>query len=150
MKLDLQKRLARDVLNVGVGRIWFDPDNLDSVKEAITRADIKSLVNRGIIKIKPKKGVSRVRSRELQKKKRRSQRRGVGSRKGRAGARTRKKEAWMSKIRAIRKLLQRMREKKVVDSKTYRDLYRKAKGGFFRDRSHVKLYVTKLIKKKGK
>jgi large subunit ribosomal protein L19e len=150
MKLDLQKRLARDVLNVGVGRIWFDPDNLDSVKEAITRADIKSLVNRGIIKIKPKKGVSRVRARELQKKKRRSQRRGVGSRKGRAGARTGKKEAWMSKIRAIRKLLQRMREKKVVDSKTYRDLYRKAKGGFFRDRSHVKLYVTKLIKKKGK
>ena len=149
MKLDLQKRLAKEVFGVGKDRIWFDPDDLESIKEAITRADIKSLVNRGIIKIKPKKGVSRVRAKALHKKKRRSQRRGTGSRKGKAGARKGKKKVWMSKIRAIRKLLERMKNNKVVDAKTYRDLYRKAKGNFFRDTSHVKLYVTKLIKKKG-
>ena len=54
------------------------------------------------------------------------------------------------KIRAIRDLLKTLREEKVIDAKTYRSLYRKSKGGFFRSRRHVKLYIEEhdLAKKK--
>ena len=41
MNLKLQKELARKVLKVGKDRVWIDPDHLEEIKEAITRADIK-------------------------------------------------------------------------------------------------------------
>ncbi len=144
MDLSLQRRLAREVLKVGKDRIWFDPERMDEIKEAITRQDIRTLVNRGAIKVLPKKGVSRARARVLHQKKRKGKRRGPGSRKGKKTARTPRKRAWINKVRALRKFLRSLKERGVVDTKTYRELYRKVSGGFFRNRSHLKIYLTKL------
>lgn len=139
MNLKLQKRLAKAVLGVGERRVWFDPEKMAEIKEAITRGDIRSLVSKRYIKVKPKGGIT----------KRKKGKKGPGRRKGKKGAREGKKRKWISKIRAIRKLLNQMRRNKTVDAKTYRRLYRLSKGNFFRDRSHVKLYVTKLREDKG-
>ncbi|MEM4532476.1 MAG: 50S ribosomal protein L19e, partial [Desulfurococcaceae archaeon] len=45
--LSLQKKLAAEILDVGVSRIWIDPSRVDEVVEAITREDIKRLIKDG-------------------------------------------------------------------------------------------------------
>ena len=47
----------------------------------------------------------------------------------------------MNKIRSQRKHLTELRETEVVSGSDYRDLYRKAKGGFFRSKRHINLYI---------
>jgi len=47
----------------------------------------------------------------------------------------------MNKIRALRDLLKTLRTKEVIERSSYRLLYRKAKGGYFRSRRHIKLYI---------
>jgi len=37
--------------------------------------------------------------------------------------------------------LKELREKSLIDKKIYRDTYRKSKGGFFRSRRHIKIYM---------
>ena len=34
-----------------------------------------------------------------------------------------------------------LREKEIIEKKVYRDLYLKSKGGFFRSKRHLKLYI---------
>lgn len=147
MKLNVQKRLAADALKCGLARIKFDSTRLSEIKEAITKYDIKALVNTGAIKKEHKKGVSRGRARVAAKKKSKGRRRGHGSRKGRATARTHKKEEWMNRVRLQRKFLKSLKDGEKIDNKTYRALYRKSKGGFFRSKRHIKLYIEehKLI-----
>ena len=52
MNLNTKKRLAARTLKVGLGRIKFDIERLDEIKEAITKQDIKDLKESGAIKIK--------------------------------------------------------------------------------------------------
>ena len=75
-------------------------------------------------------------------------RKGYGSRKGTANARLDSKTVWINKIRLQRKFLKQLRDTKKISLETYKDLYRKSKGGFFRNKRHIKLYITehKLIK----
>ena len=137
MKVSRVKEIVADMYGVGKERIWIDPDRIEDVEGALTKEDLRGLIEKGIIKVLPKKGYSRVRARKILEKKRKGKRRGPGSRKGRPSARIRPKLLWMRKIRAIRKLLKRLREKGVIDSKTYRRLYRQAKGGHIRSKAHV-------------
>ncbi len=141
MNLSNKKRIAAQVLKCGQTRVVFDVESLDSIKEAITKADIRSLAKDGIIKKKPKQGVSKGGLRKHLKQKRKGRRAGPGRRSGTKHARLPKKNAWMNKTRAIRDLLKTLREKEVIGTKSYRLLYRKAKGGFFRSRRHIKLYI---------
>lgn len=137
-----QKRLAAQILNCSKKRIVLDEERLEEIKEAITKEDIRSLVKDGAIKRKPVKGICNVRTRKRKQQKRRGQRRGMGKRKGKSTARLPKKEAWMNKIRLQRKFLKELREKGVIKKSTYRELYSKANGGFFRNKRHLKLYIT--------
>ncbi|HEX32859.1 MAG TPA: 50S ribosomal protein L19e [Candidatus Aenigmarchaeota archaeon] len=149
MKVDVQRRMAADVLNVGVDRVWFDPSHLKDIKEAITKSDIRSLIKKGWIKKKPVQIHSRGRARVTHAKKRKGLRRGHGSRKGKALARMgSKKTLWKNRIRLQRSLLRRLKIKGKLDTKTYRLLYRRAKGGFFRSKAHLKLYLSKLLGEK--
>lgn len=141
MKLNVQKRLAAQALKCSPKRIRLDVKQLGEIKEAITKYDIRALVNSRAIKKVHKKGVSRGRARVLAKKKTAGRRRGHGSRKGRQGARTKKKDTWMNRIRLQRAFLKSLKDKEKFDSKTYRMLYNKAKGGFFRSKRHIKLYL---------
>ncbi len=141
--LSKQKRIAAQVLKVGVGRVWIDPDPevTEDVTGAITRDDIRGLIEEGIIKKKQKKGVSRGRARERAMKKSLGRRKRHGSRKGAKGARRGKKRQWIIKIRALRRRLKEFRDEGHVDRTTYRKLYNKAKGGEFRSIAHLNEYI---------
>ena len=71
MDLKLQRRLAAEVLKCGVHRVWLDPDNLEEIKKATTRSDIRNLIKHGLIKARKIKGNSRgrIRKKLMQKKK---------------------------------------------------------------------------------
>jgi len=141
MKLKLQKKLAASVLKCGKKRISLDTDRLEDIKEAITKADIRSLISEGGIKKKPVKSVSKVRARKIAVQKRKGRRKGVGKRKGKKTARLSKKAAWIDRIRTQRKLLKELKIKSIITSLVYQQLYMKSKGGFFRSKRHIKLYI---------
>ena len=142
MKLKTQKKIVQSLFKVGKDRIKFDSERLSEIKEAITKKDIKGLVNKKIIKIKQKKGVSRVRARKILVQKRKGRRKGIGSRKGKFSARLKPKKAWMNKIRVLRRFLKKLKDKKLINNKDYRELYLKTKGGFFRNQRHLKTYIN--------
>lgn len=142
--LEMQRRLASELLKAGKNRIIFNKEMIDEIKEAITREDIRSLINRGAISVKPKKGVSRARAKKIHEQRGKGRRKGPGKRKGAKHARTPKKRAWINKIRPQRRFLRLLKEKGHVNNTQYRRLYRLAKAGFFRSKRHLKLYVNKL------
>lgn len=152
MNLKTQKRIVQSLAKVGKRRIKFDTEKSSEIKEAITKRDLKGLINKKIIKIKPKRGSSRVRARKILKQKKKGRRKGIGSRKGTASARLRPKKIWMNKIRLQRSFLKELKDKKIINNQNYRNLYLKAKGGFFRSRRHLKTYINErgLTVKDGK
>ncbi|MEM3149200.1 MAG: 50S ribosomal protein L19e [Candidatus Jordarchaeales archaeon] len=141
MNLSVQRRLAAEILNVGVNRVWFDPEKLEEISAAVTREDVRSLIKQGAIKAKPKLGISRARAKERYEKRKRGQRRGMGSRKGKATARMPMKEKWMMRIRAIRAFLKHLRARRIITQNTYRKLYKMAKGGAFESVAYLKNYI---------
>jgi len=147
MKIDNQKRLAGQILKCSKKRVKFDPDSSSDIKEAITKADIRGLIKDKVITKIAARGVSRGRARKRLVQRRKGKQKGEGSKKGSRGARAPKKRAWINKIRAQRKLLKILKEKKIIDDKFYRELYSKSKGGFFRSRRHIKLYLEERSKK---
>lgn len=137
----LQKKLASEIMDCSPNRIKLDPDKLSEIKEAITKFDVRNLIKKGIIKALPARGTSKVRIRQAKKQKRKGRRKGQGSRKGTFSARTNEKSTWINNIRLQRELLFSLKEKKLIKSKIYRDLYNKAKGGYFRSIRHIKIYL---------
>jgi len=146
MMLKTQKRLAAEILKVGINRVKIDPEAIEDVSKAITKDDIRYYIRKDVITVEPKKGISRHRAREREKKRRKGRRRGHGSRKGKKTAREKRKDAWIKKIRALRDELKKMLTSGEIDSKTYRLLYRRAKGNLFHSRRHLREYVEKYIK----
>ncbi|OPY27648.1 MAG: 50S ribosomal protein L19e [Methanocella sp. PtaU1.Bin125] len=137
-----QKRLAAEILKVGQTRVWMDPEKVEDIATAITREDIRGLIEEGVIKRRAVVGISRGRARARDLKKARGHRKGHGRRRGAAGARTPKKEQWMKRIRAQRKLLKSLRDNKEMEPGTYRKFYRKAKGGEYRNVAHLKSSIA--------
>lgn len=150
MKLAVQKRLAADILKCSPKRIRLAPDRLQDMKEAITKADIRGLINDGLIIKMPEKGVSRARAKHRADQRRKGLQRGPGKRKGKITAIVPRKMSWMAKIRAQRAFITMLREKELIDAQGYKNLYRKAKGGFFRNIRHIKIYMQEhnLVVKK--
>lgn len=142
MKLSVQKRLASSALNCSPKKVKFAPERLADIKEAITKADIRSLVNDGVIIKEQSKGVSRARANHRANQRKKGLQRGAGKRKGKKTAIVPRKEAWMVKIRVQRKFITELRDNGLVDAAGYKNLYRKAKGGFFRSRRHIKIYMN--------
>lgn len=141
MNLSVQKRIASEVLNCGVHRVWLDTERAAEISMAITREDIRKLVHRGLIKKKPENATSRVRARKRAIQKKKGRRKGHGKRKGTANARVPKKTRWMQRIRPLRRELKKMRDTRHIEKGVYRKLYRMAKGGAFRSVAHLQTYV---------
>ncbi|MEM0372594.1 MAG: 50S ribosomal protein L19e [archaeon] len=59
---------------------------------------------------------------------------------GAYGARIKGKKEWMKKVRSLRDELNSLQPK--ITKESYRKLYLMIKGGYFRDKSHLKLYMT--------
>ena len=148
--MELQRRLAARVLKCGSGRVRFDESKLDEIKKAITAFDIRRLANQGVIRKVQAQGVSRARAKKRTAQRRKGRQSGHGSRKGASGARQKPKRTWVLGVRAQRALLQTLREGALISKETFKDLYRKVKGGYFRSRNHIKIYLRdhKLITRK--
>ncbi len=141
MKLKLQKNIASKIFKGSKKRVRFEPDVLDEIKEGLTRDDVRGMIKRGLIRIIQKKGVSRARAKKRDIQRAKGLRRGAGKRKGTKNARTPSKELWMIKVRFQREFLKELYTKGYLTSQIYRSLYRKSKGGFFRSKRHIKLYI---------
>jgi len=127
MNLSVQKRIAADVMNCGMHRVWLDTERADEISMAITREDIRALVHRGLIKKKPEKATSRVRARKRAIQRKKGRRKGQGKRKGTANARYSKKTRWTKRIRLLRRELKNMRDSRYI--------------GAFRSVNHLKTYL---------
>jgi len=144
MNLKLQRRLAAQVLKIGESRVWIDPKSMEDVSKAITKQDIRGLIKQNVIQEKPKFGISRGRARVLDEQRAKGRRKGLGQRKGSKTARTPAKQSWMNKIRALRRELRRMRTAGEINNKQFFVFYWKAKGNFFRNVGHLRIYAEKL------
>ena len=136
-----QRRMAASILKCGGTKVWMDPDRLEEIAKAVTRNDIAILVNGGAIKSIQKQGNSSGRHQHLLHQRQKGRRTGQGSRKGPKHARLPKKERWIRTIRPIRNYLKQLRDETKIDAHTYRVYYRKAKGGAFRSRQHLKSHL---------
>lgn len=147
--LEVQRRLAAQILKCGKNRIGFDPERLEDIKEAITKTDVRTLINNGVISKKRVMSTSRFRAKERKEQKSLGKRKGFGSRKGKRTARLDLKRAWINNIRLQRSFLKSLRDKKAITSAMYYELYFKSKGGFFRSLRHLKLYANErgMLKK---
>lgn len=137
MDLKNQRRMAASILKCGETRVWIDPNRLEDVAEAITRADMRTAIASGAIAKLPRRGVSRGRTRHRAAQRKKGRRRGPGSRKGTANARRPSKRDWIVAIRTVRDRLRELRDAGKIDRHTYRRYYRLAKGGVFRDRPNL-------------
>lgn len=141
MSLQSQRRLAADMLKIGSNRVWIDPDRVEDVEVAITRAEIRRLIHEGAIKQLSSRGVSRSRARVLHEKRKKGLRRGAGTREGSNRAVMTKKDAWMLRIRALRRKLREWKEKRVITEDAYRQMYLAAGGGRFGSIADMERYA---------
>ena len=150
MKLNVQKRIAASLLRCSPKRVILDTTRLSDIKEAITKVDINSLIKEGVIIARPIKGISRANARKRALQRSKGRQKGFGKRKGKKGARLPRKLVWMNKIRTQRGLIKELKDKEIISIKSYRELYLKVKGGYFRSKRHIKLYIdeNKLVQKK--
>jgi len=135
--LSNQRRLAASLLKCGEGRVWIDPASQEELADAVTRSDVRSAIKAGVIRRAPVAGTSRARARRHANEVAKGRHSGPGSRRGTPSARVPRKERWMRRIRAQRKLLQELRATKKIPPAVYREFYRRAKGGMFRSRAHL-------------
>ena len=147
VNLKAKKRLASRVTGVGVHRIKFDTDHLDDIADAITRENIRSLITANTIKIKSFTGTSKGRAHD---KKAQKNKRGTtqGSKQGRKGARVGKKEVYVAKVRALRRLLKIAKDRKDLTNPEFWALYKKVGGNTVRNKAHLRLLMEEIKEKR--
>lgn len=141
MNLKNQRRMAAQILKCGAARVWIDPNDMESLEDAITRADIRIAIHNGTIRRLPIHGQSRGRTRHRRAQRAKGRRRGPGSRKGASNARDPRKGRWIRVIRPLRERLKELRDSGKIDVRTYRTYYRQAKGGMFKGRVHMEQHL---------
>ncbi len=147
VNLKAKKRLASRVTGVGIHRIKFDTDHLDDVADAITRENIRSLITANTIRIKSFTGTSRGRA---HKKKAQKNKRGTtqGAKKGKKGARVGKKEVYVAKVRALRRLLKIAKVRKDLTNPEFWMLYKKVGGNTVRNKAHLRTLMEQIKEKR--
>lgn len=137
MKLENKKAFASRTLGVGKGRIVFNKNRLDEIKQAITKQDILDLKNAGSILIKEKSGRKKV-------EKRKSRRR-AGSIKKKV---KRGKKTYVLRTRKLRAYLSMLKEKGKLPRENYYTLRKEIKASSFRNLSHIKERIASMEKEK--
>jgi len=135
-----QRRLAAQILKVGESKIWFDPTKISEIEKAVTKADVRRLIDKGYIKVRKEK----LRMPKEKKKRRRYE----GSRKGKKYSIVPRKRRWIALVRSLREFARELKEEGKIDNRTYKLVRKWIKGGMFKSRAHMKLYLEqhKLIK----
>lgn len=141
MKLDTIKKLAARLFKTGTKNIWMDPEKFEDLKGCMTKEDMREQISQGSIKKKASFGQSMGRARKMRAKRKKGRKRGFGKRKGTFKARAQKKQAWIKSVRAQRKFLRELRNKKKISKEQYSKTYRLIKGGYFRGKKYIEHYL---------
>jgi len=112
MKLKIQKRLAARILKSSKSNIWLDSNRLDEIKDAITKADVKSLIKDKAIKAKKIRGISGYRTRKIQLQKSKGRKRGPGSKKKRNKCQNKQKKKMDKPYKNPKSILKKPEEQK--------------------------------------
>jgi len=145
-----KKQLAAKIMKTSPKKVNFAVEHLEEIKKAITRSDMRGLIAVGKISKSKANHQSRARARKIAIQKSKGRRKGKGSRKGSKFSIISRKEQWMARVRVQRVFLRELKDKQMLSTGDYRNLYSKVKGGYFRNRRHIKLYLTErnLVQKK--
>jgi large subunit ribosomal protein L19e len=135
MKLDKKKSFAARVLGVGKGRIVFNRNRLEEIKEAMTRQDIKDLFAEGAIMVKGIRGRKAIVKRTTRRRAG-SRRQPVPNKKRRYIIITRKLRAYISELRKGEKL----------SEEQFQKIRKEIKASSFRDKAHLKERIKLLTK----
>jgi large subunit ribosomal protein L19e len=137
-----QKRMAAKALNVGENKVWFDPERISEIKEAITQQDIIDLIGDKAIKRRPHSGQKRRAGKINLKRKRKGRRRGPGH--------IRKvinKKDYIHKIRKLRSFLKSLKVINKINNEEYRKIYTLLKAGMFKNKQAITEYIKEKQKK---
>ncbi len=135
MKLDKKKMLAARVLGVGKGRVIFNKERLDEIKEAITKQDIRDLFDAGAISVAQIIGKRKV--------ERRKTRRRMGSirKKVKSG-----KFIYMQRTRKLRSYITELKKHGEITSEQYTALRKQIRASIYRNKAHMKEHIASLEK----
>ena len=141
MSLKSQRRLAAEIMKVGENRVWIDPERIDYVESAITREEIKKLIHEKVVRSLPEKGISRARARVFAEKRKKGLRRGPGGKSGPARSKITKKQAWISRIRPVRRRLRELKDSRAITESVYRKMYDMSESGVFESKADLERYI---------
>ncbi len=135
--LSSQRRLAAQIMKVGQNRVFINPEFMSDVEGAITREEVRKLIHERVIGCLPEKGVSRSRAKAIRAKKAKGRRSGPGSITGAGYAKVTQKQAWMIKIRSLRRKLRELKASRTITEDTYTQYYRMAGSGRFQSMAEL-------------
>jgi len=129
MDLSRKKKLIARTLNVGVGRVRFNVNNIGEIKEAITKQDIRDLVVAKAIFVKEVKGMKANAPRK---------RRRAGSIRMRPN---RRKKNYMVLTRGLRNYLSEIKKHGTINNEEFGTLRKGVRSKEFRNKSHLKEHI---------
>lgn len=129
------------ILKTGQKNVWMDPEKREDIQGCMTKEDVRQQIAQGSIKKMTRIGQSKGRTRKLKAKRKRGRKRGFGKRRGTRKTRVQKKKTWINSVRAQRKHLKELQKNKKVTKKQYSEIYRLIKGGYFKGKRYIELYL---------
>ena len=137
----MKKILIIDDLHPSINNMLAEIGYESEYLPAITREEIRKLIHEKVVKPLPQKGVCRVRARVLAEKRKKGFSRGPGGKTGSARSKISKKQAWINRIRPIRKRLCELKETRTINESTYRKLYDMSESGVFESKADLERYI---------
>jgi len=140
--MNSKKRLIGKILKISPHKVRFAEGAAEEINKAITRSDMRGLIAVNKISTSNESEHSRAHARKIKNQRKKGRRKGKGSQKGKKFSRVSGKDSWMNKVRGQREFLKELKDKKLVSIANFHLLYQKVKGGFFRNKRHIKLYLN--------